>query len=179
MAKAKKTVSQKAKTKNKKPVAAKTAAKSKPAAKKHFKAMPVKKSASKKPPAKKAAAKPAAKIAKPINRRPAGVPEQLRDAALKILDERQAEEIVTFDLAGRSSFADYLIVASGRASRQLAAIAHYLGEAFEKLGAPRIRIEGLPEANWVLVDGGDVIVHLFMPEVRGFYNIEGIWSKRG
>jgi ribosome-associated protein len=174
VAKAKKTVAKKTASKGKK-----QASKAKPVAKKYFKAKPAKKSTAKKTPAKKATAKPAAKITKPVNRRPAGVPEQLRDAALKILDERQAEEIVTFDLAGRSSFADYLIVASGRASRQLAAIAHYLGEAFEKLGAPRVRIEGLPEANWVLVDGGDVIVHLFMPEVRGFYNLEGIWNKRG
>ncbi len=145
----------------------------------------------KKAPAKKAAPKPARKIAtktvvvkkakataaKP--KRPSGLPEQLRDAALKVLDDRQAEEIACFDLAGRSSVADYLIVASGRASRQLAAIAHYLDEAFTKLGVKRTRIEGLPEANWVLIDGGDVIVHLFLPNVRQFYNLEGIWGKRG
>ena len=129
--------------------------------------------------AKTGSKKAPAAVAQPVNKRPAGLPEQLRDAALAVLKERQAEEIVTFDLAGRSSVADYLIVASGRAARQLAAIAHYLGEAFHKLGVERTRVEGLPEANWVLIDGGDVIVHLFLPEVRGFYNLEGIWGRRG
>lgn len=146
-------------------------ASAKVAAKIKAKARPVKKIAKKNVPQKAAP--------RPTSQRPFGLPEQLRDAALAVLDERQAEEIATFDLAGRSSVADYLIVASGRASRQLAAIAHYLSEAFAKLGVERTRVEGLPEANWVLVDGGDVIVHLFLPEVRGFYNLEGIWGRRG
>jgi ribosome-associated protein len=140
------------------------------------KAKPVKKAPAK---AKAINKKAAPKIAQSRRARVSGLPEHMRDAALKILNERQAEEIVSFDLAGRSSVADYLIVASGRASRQLAAIAQYIGEAFAKLGVERIRVEGLPEANWILIDGGDVIVHLFMPEVRGFYNLEGIWAKRG
>ena len=106
----------------------------------------------------------------------AGIPEKMRDAALAILDARQAEEVVAFDLKGRSSVADYLIIASGRAGRQIAAIAHYLQEAFEKLGVKNARIEGLPEANWVLVDAGDVIVHLFRPEVRHYYDLERIWG---
>jgi ribosome-associated protein len=189
VAKVKKTASKKPVSKTKKAVAKKPAAKKAIAKKSPLKAtlakkIAVKKTVAKVKPVKKSvAAKPAKK--KPVKqavalapRRPSGVPEQLRDAALKILDERQAEEIVSFDLVGRSSVADYLIVASGRASRQLAAIAHYLEEAFTKLGGQRTRIEGLPEANWVLIDGGDVIVHLFMPEVRGFYNLEGIWGKR-
>jgi ribosome-associated protein len=164
MAKVKKKVIKKAAPKIKKTLNKKIVAKSKPA---------------KKAVAAKATKKVAAKVSsKPAQRRLSGLPEQMRDAALKVLDERQAEEIVTFDLAGRSSVADYLIVASGRASRQLAAIAHYLSDEFSKLGVERTRVEGLPEANWVLVDGGDVIVHLFLPEVRGFYNLEGIWSKR-
>jgi len=100
----------------------------------------------------------------------------LRDAALKVLDERQAEEVFTVALEGRSSIADYLIVASGRGARQIGAIAHYLREAFEKLGAERVRVEGMNDANWVLVDAGDVIVHLFRPEVRRYYNIESIWN---
>lgn len=171
----------KAKVKTKKPavktVAKKTTPKSaKPLAKKNRRAKPApKKVAAKARPVKK----PVIAAKAPVkNRRPAGKPEQLRDAALAVLNDRQAEEIVAFDLAGRSSMADYLIVASCRAARQLSAIAHYLDEAFSKLGVERTRIEGLPEANWVLVDGGDVIVHLFLPEVRGFYNIEGIWNKR-
>ena len=166
-AKAKFIAKGKAKLASKKPAAKKVIAK-----KKLIKKAPVKKSVA------KSVAKPVAKVAAPVNRRPAGLPEQLRDAALKILDERQAEEIITFDLAGRSSVADYLIVASGRAGRQLAAIAQYLSEAFSKLGVQRTRVEGLQDANWVLIDGGDVIVHLFLPEVRGFYNLEGIWSRK-
>jgi ribosome-associated protein len=170
VAKAKMTVSKKGASKGKKPAEKKAARKPKTAGKAVSKSRPVKKDVAKKPVPRAAARAP---------RRPAGLPEHLRDAALKVLNERQAEEIVSFDLGGHSSVADYLIVASGRASRQLAAIAHYLDEAFAKLGVARTRIEGLPEANWVLVDGGDVIVHLFLPEVRGFYNLEGIWSKRG
>jgi len=157
--------------KGKKPIAEKVKTKKKILKKTLAKKVPPKTKVVKKKPV----SQPVARVA----RRPSGLPEQLRDAALKILDERKAEDIVSFDLAGRSPVADYLIVASGRASRQLAAIAHYLDEAFIKLGAQHPRIEGLPEANWVLVDGGDVIVHLFLPEVRGFYDLEGIWNKRG
>ena len=106
------------------------------------------------------------------------MPEQLRDVALKVLSERQAEDIVTIPLAGRSSIADYVIIASGRAGRQVAAIADHLREAFFKLGMRQIRIEGLPEANWVLVDAGDVIVHLFRPEVRSYYDLDTIWQSK-
>lgn len=106
------------------------------------------------------------------------LPEQLRDAVLKVLDERQAEDIVVVPLAGRSSLADYVIIASGRASRQVAAIADYLREAFFKLGVKQVRIEGQSEANWVLVDAGDVIVHLFRPEVRSYYDVDSIWAAK-
>ncbi|MDE1900426.1 MAG: ribosome silencing factor [Alphaproteobacteria bacterium] len=105
------------------------------------------------------------------------MPEQLRDAALKILEERQAEEIVTVPLAGRSSVADYLIIASGRAGRQITAIADYLQDAFVKTGAGHVRIEGKSEANWVLIDAGDVIVHLFRPEVRHYYDLDAIYAN--
>ncbi|HEU0117273.1 MAG TPA: ribosome silencing factor [Alphaproteobacteria bacterium] len=129
--------------------------------------------------AKKSVAKPAKKVAKKSAeaKRPRGLPEQLRDAALKVLDERQAEEIFKVDLAGKSSMADYLIIASGRNSRQLSAIAHYLREEFAKLGVHPVRVEGASEGNWVLIDAGDVVVHLFRPEVRSYYNLENIWSK--
>ena len=94
------------------------------------------------------------------------------------LEDRQAEQIVTVELEGRSSMADYLVIASGRAQRQIAAIADYLREAFMKLGVRQVRIEGLPEANWVLVDAGDIVVHLFRPEVRDYYRLEDIWDRR-
>jgi ribosome-associated protein len=124
----------------------------------------VKHAAAKKP------GKPAAKI-------PAGIPEKLRDAALKILNDRQGEDIVIINLAGKSSVADYLIIASGRSARQIAAIAHYLREAFEKHDIKSIRVEGLREGNWALVDAGDVVVHLFRPEVRAYYDLEAIWNS--
>jgi len=107
------------------------------------------------------------------------LPGQLFDAAMDVLNERQAEQIVTVELQGRSSMADYLIIASGRAQRQIAAIADYLRAAFMKLGVSQVRIEGLPEANWVLVDAGDIVVHLFRPEVRDYYRLEDIWKRRG
>ena len=117
---------------------------------------------------------------KPVRKSsPGGLPDQLLEAALKVLDERQAEDIFTVELAGKSSMADYLIIASGRASRQISAIAHYLKEAFEKLGVSQIRVEGVQEGNWVLIDAGDVIIHLFRPEVRRYYNLESIWTKGG
>lgn len=106
------------------------------------------------------------------------MPERVRDTALQILNERQADQIFTVDLTGKSSMADYLIIASGRAARQLSAIAHYLREGFEKLGLRNIRVEGLSDANWVLVDAGDVIIHLFRPEVREYYNLESIWGDK-
>jgi len=144
------------------------------------------KSAKNKPAARKARVK--SKAVKPARKRPAGsVPSvkagglsgKLRAAALKVLEDRQAEEIVMIDLINRSSVADYLIIASGRAGRQIAAIADYLREAFMKLGVSAVRVEGLSQANWVLVDAGDVVVHLFRPEVRHYYRLEDLWNSNG
>lgn len=118
-----------------------------------------------------------AKTPRARKKAPEGMPEQLRDAALRVLDERQAEEIVTIDLRGKSPMADYAIVATGRSARQLAAIASYLDEAFTKLGLKRTIVEGLPQGDWVLIDAGDIIVHLFRSEVRSYYQIEDIWSR--
>lgn len=115
-------------------------------------------------------------VVKKVPDAPRGLPEILRDAALKVLDERQAENILTVNLQGKSAIADYAIIASGRSGRQLAAIADYLREAFFKAGVKQIRIEGLEQTDWVLVDAGDVLVHLFRPEVREYYQIEDIWS---
>ncbi len=120
--------------------------------------------------------KPASKAAPKAKAASKALPELLRDAALKILDERQGEDIATFDLKGRSAIADYVIVASGRSSRQLVAIADYLRQAFSKAGISRVRVEGLAQADWVLIDAGDVLVHLFRSEVRDYYQIEEIWA---
>ena len=107
-----------------------------------------------------------------------GAPEKMRDAALQILDERKAEDVATYDLEGRSAMADYMMIASGQNSRQVVAIAHYLTDKFRELGATDVRVEGVNEGNWVIVDGGDVIVHLFRPEVRTYYKLEDIWNRR-
>ena len=92
------------------------------------------------------------------------------------LDEDQAQDVVSIPLEGKSSIADYMVIASGRSTRQVAAIATKLAERLKKEGHGTPRIEGLPAADWVLIDAGDVVVHLFRPEVRSFYNLERMWG---
>lgn len=92
------------------------------------------------------------------------------------LDEDQALDVVSIPLEGKSSIADYMVIASGRSTRQVAAIANKLAERLKKEGYGSPRIEGLPAADWVLIDAGDVVVHLFRPEVRSFYNLERMWG---
>ena len=92
------------------------------------------------------------------------------------LDEDKAEDIVVIDMKGKSPLADTLVIASGRSQRHVAALAEHLQRALKEGGFGRARVEGLPQADWVLIDVGDVIVHLFRPEVRAFYQIEKIWS---
>ena len=100
---------------------------------------------------------------------------RLRDLALDLLDDDKAEEVVEIPLAGRSAIADYMIVASGTSHRHVSAMADHLLEALKAAGAKGIGIEGQRAADWVLIDTGDVIVHLFRPEVREFYNLERLW----
>lgn len=95
---------------------------------------------------------------------------------LKSLDDDKAEDIVTIDLAGRSSLADALVIASGRSSRHVASLAEHLARKLKEAGYGTRPIDGLPQGDWVLVDAGDVIVHLFRPEVRSYYDLEGMWS---
>lgn len=92
------------------------------------------------------------------------------------LEDDKAQDVVVIDLKGKSSVADTMIVASGRSHRHVGAIADHLLRALKEAGHGRARVEGLPHCDWVLIDAGDVIVHLFRPEVRSFYNIEKIWS---
>jgi ribosome-associated protein len=103
-------------------------------------------------------------------------PEELHATILASLDDDQAQEVISIPLAGKSSIADYMVVASGRSSRQVAAIATKLAERVKQIGGRNVRIEGLPVADWVLIDAGDVIVHVFRPEVRSFYNLERMWG---
>jgi ribosome-associated protein len=92
------------------------------------------------------------------------------------LDEDQAQDVVSIPLEGKSSIADHMVIASGRSTRQVAAIATKLAERLKKAGHGTPRVEGLPAADWVLIDAGDVVVHLFRPEVRSFYNLERMWG---
>ncbi|RIV92361.1 ribosome silencing factor [Aurantiacibacter xanthus] len=104
------------------------------------------------------------------------VPGSLHAMILKQLDDDQAQEIVSIPLEGKSSVADHMVIASGRSTRQVASMAQKLAEELKKSGEPSPRIEGLPAADWVLIDAGDVVVHLFRPEVRSFYNLERMWG---
>ncbi len=105
--------------------------------------------------------------------------EQLLALILKSLDDDKAEEVVTIDLRGRSAMADYMIVASGRSARQVSAIAEKLAERLKEVLGQRARSEGKEQGDWVLIDAGDVVVHVFRPEVREFYQIEKMWMPAG
>ena len=101
---------------------------------------------------------------------------ELHDLVLRQLDDDQAQDVVSIPLAGKSSMADHMVIASGRSTRQVAAMAQKLAETVKQNGFGPVKIEGLPQADWVLIDAGDVVVHLFRPEVRSFYNLERMWS---
>jgi ribosome-associated protein len=100
----------------------------------------------------------------------------LEDLILSRLDDDKAEDIVVIDLKGKSPMADAMIVASGRSHRHVGALADHVLRALKEAGHGKARVEGLPHCDWVLIDTGDIIIHLFRPEVRTFYNIEKIWS---
>lgn len=102
--------------------------------------------------------------------------EPLVDLIMSRLDADKAEDIILIDLKDKSPIADAIIVASGRSQRHVGALADHILRALKEAGYGRARIEGLPACDWVLIDAGDVVVHLFRPEVRAFYNIEKIWS---
>jgi ribosome-associated protein len=102
--------------------------------------------------------------------------EALHDLVLRSLDDDKALEIVSIPLSGKSSIADHMVIASGRSTRQVAAMAQKLSERIKRELGRNVRIEGLPVADWVLIDADDVIVHLFRPEVRSFYNLERMWA---
>jgi ribosome-associated protein len=102
--------------------------------------------------------------------------EALHDLVLRSLDDDKAVEVVTIPLAGKSNIADHMVIASGRSTRQVAAMAQKLSERIKRDLGRNVRVEGLPVADWVLIDADDVIVHLFRPEVRSFYNLERMWA---
>ncbi|WP_404401268.1 ribosome silencing factor [Pelagibacterium halotolerans] len=100
----------------------------------------------------------------------------LSDLVLNTLEDAKAEDTIAIDITGKSSLSDHMVVTSGRSARHVAAIADQLVKALKDAGYEKPRIEGLPAADWVLVDASDVIVHIFRPEVREFYNIEKMWA---
>lgn len=102
--------------------------------------------------------------------------DALHALVLASLDDDQAQETVSIPLSGKSSIADYMVIASGRSTRQVASMAQKLAERIKRDFGVSARVEGLSTADWVLIDAGDVIVHLFRPEVRSFYNLERMWS---
>jgi ribosome-associated protein len=102
--------------------------------------------------------------------------EALHGLVLRSLDDDKAVDVVSIPLSGKSNIADYMVIASGRSTRQVAAMAEKLSERIKRDLGRGVRVEGLPVADWVLIDADDVIVHLFRPEVRSFYNLERMWA---
>lgn len=102
--------------------------------------------------------------------------DPLHQLVLKSLDDDQAQEVVSIPLAGKSNIADHMVIASGRSTRQVSAMATKLADRIKAETGRIARIEGLPAADWVLIDADDVIVHIFRPEVRNFYNLERMWA---
>jgi ribosome-associated protein len=92
------------------------------------------------------------------------------------LDDDKAEDIVTIDLKGRSSLCDAIVIGTGRSTRHVASLAENLARRLKEWGVGGVRVEGLTQGDWVLIDAGDVIVHLFRDEVRSYYDLEGMWS---
>ena len=93
------------------------------------------------------------------------------------LEDDKAEDILVLDLEGKSTLADQMVIASGRSARHVSSLADHVQRVIKDLGGKRARIEGLPSADWVLIDTGDLIVHIFRPEVREFYYLERIWAS--
>ncbi len=102
--------------------------------------------------------------------------KELSDFIQHVLDENSAQDVIEIDIRGKSSIADYLLVASGRSNRHVSALADYVHRGLKERGFKDLVIEGQEASDWVLIDAGDVILHVFRPEVRAFYNLEKIWS---
>ncbi len=159
----------------KKITAKKVATKKTPAKKAAGKKVVVKKAPAKKAPAKRAVT--AKIVIAPKGPRYEGPDWPLMNVILDAMEDAKAEEILPINVMGRSSMADGMVIASGRANRHVAAIADQLVDKLKAFGQKDIRVEGLETSDWVLVDAGNIIVHIFRPEVRSFYNLEKLWSE--
>ncbi|MBI3420134.1 MAG: ribosome silencing factor [Proteobacteria bacterium] len=129
-------------------------------------------------PKRKPVFKPKKPAAKKASLRPISTPaqEKLRDKVVKALEDAKGENILCVDVRGQSTLADFLIIATGRSSRQVAGLADNVKKALNAAGMKGVRMEGLPQGDWAVVDGGDVVVHLFRPEVRSYYRLEEVWG---
>ncbi len=107
---------------------------------------------------------------------PALAAEDLLKIAVSSLDDNKAEDIVSIDLAGKSGIADYIVIANGRSQRQVAALSEYVIKELKKVGRRDLVVQGLEQSDWVLIDANDIIIHIFRPEVRSFYNLDKMWS---
>jgi ribosome-associated protein len=105
-----------------------------------------------------------------------GIEETLK-LILSRLEDMKAEGTVTIDLRGKSAFSDYMVVTTGRSNRHVGAVAENVAKGLKETGIKKVHVEGLPNCDWVLIDSGDVIVHVFRPEVREFYNLERLWMQ--
>ena len=114
--------------------------------------------------------------AKSTTRPKAGPAPSLLECVEQALDDGKAEDIVVIDLQGKTSIADHMVIATGRSQRQVSALAERVLTAIRERGRGRAGSEGMRQGDWVLIDAGDVIVHLFRPDVRGFYNLEKMWG---
>ena len=127
----------------------------------------------------KPAKKPAAKKATPAKK---SAPKKKTSAStllsriLKSLDDDKAESVVTIEMEGRSSLCDTIVIANGRSSRHVASIAEHLARRLKEAGYGTRPVNGISQGDWALIDAGDVIVHVFRPEVRAYYDLEGMWS---
>ncbi len=103
--------------------------------------------------------------------------QKLLTLAEKLLDDGKAEDIATIDLQGKSDIADFMLIATGRSQRQVMALAQRLTEGLKEAGRKHVSVEGMRHGEWVLIDAGDVVVHLFRPDTRAYYNLEKMWGE--
>ncbi len=118
---------------------------------------------------------PVKKSRRSVSSAPKATPEALLKLVIEQLDDDKAENLVSFDLMGRTALMDYIVIATGKSARHLTSMAQHLSQKLEDMGL-RLKIEGLDVGDWVLVDIGDVVVHLFREEIRELYQLERIWS---
>lgn len=103
--------------------------------------------------------------------------DELLEVTTASLDDDKAQDVIVINLAGKTNIADYMVIASGTSQRQVVTMAQHLQQKIKSQGITEVPLEGVSQGDWVLVDGGDIIVHLFRPEIRDFYDLEKIWGS--